>query len=144
MGAEGSFPGLKLSVCKIAYLSSTYAEAKNTWICTPTSPYVFMVLCYSVMQGTEDVMPLRRVLYCPMKGYWVSRRNMYRIILYLTEIRFEGKLGLHISRSLFVTEATLSTHFVRVLRRMGARGSTVVKALCYKLEGLGFEARWSN
>jgi hypothetical protein len=26
----------------------------------------------------------------------------------------------------------------------GARGSIVVKALCYKLEGRGFETRWSE
>jgi hypothetical protein len=27
---------------------------------------------------------------------------------------------------------------------MGARGSVVVEALCYKVEGLGYETRWGK
>jgi hypothetical protein len=38
----------------------------------------------------------------------------------------------------------LSTNFSYFLPTCGARGSLVVRALCYKPEGLGFETRWGE
>jgi hypothetical protein len=36
------------------------------------------------------------------------------------------------------------SNFICLLRMVRARGSVVVKALCYKPEGLGFETRWGE